>query len=585
VTFAAPAGTCVIDANEAGNDSYDAAPQLQQTITVGPADQVIDITSTAPVAPVVGDTYTPTATGGGSGNPVTFSIDPSSTSGCTYDAGTGLVTFAAPAGTCVIDANEAGNDSYDAAPQLQQTITVGKRTQTVTFTGTGSASAVVGHTYTPTATGGGSGNPVTFSIDPSSTSGCTHDSRTGVVTFAAPAGTCVIEANQAGNDSYDAAPQVRRNVIVGKRHQTVAFTRKFPTSPVVGDTFSPAASASSGLPVKITLHPGSSSVCTMNDRGIVSFVGVGRCHLDANQAGNDSFDAARQARRVIIVGKRTQTLTFSGHRPELPRVGDSYTAVASASSGLHVRITIDSYSSSVCVIDNRGVVAFVGAGRCIIDANQAGNDDFDAARQARRVVTVGKRPQTVRFTRNAPTSRIVGDTYSPVASASSGLHVRITIGSGSSSVCTVNDRGVVSFVGAGRCVIDANQAGNGSYDAAHVARRVVTVGVAITLHYPNAASALTAAAKTQLKGLANEIRIGGLTHVDVTGYCSSTGSAAYNRILSLERAGVAAAFLKTLLAALGAHGVEISVSSKGASHFVDKPTSAPGNRRVVITAS
>ena len=109
VTFAAPAGTCVIDANEAGNDSYDAAPQLQQTITVGPADQVIDITSTAPVAPVVGDTYTPTATGGGSGNPVTFSIDPSSTSGCTYDAGTGLVTFAAPAGTCVIDANEAGN--------------------------------------------------------------------------------------------------------------------------------------------------------------------------------------------------------------------------------------------------------------------------------------------------------------------------------------------------------------------------------------------------------------------------------------------------------------------------------------------
>jgi outer membrane protein OmpA-like peptidoglycan-associated protein len=96
---------------------------------------------------------------------------------------------------------------------------------------------------------------------------------------------------------------------------------------------------------------------------------------------------------------------------------------------------------------------------------------------------------------------------------------------------------------------------------------------------------LTAAAKTQLKGLANEIRIGGLTHVDVTGYCSSTGSAAYNRILSLERAGVAAAFLKTLLAALGAHGVEISVSSKGASHFVDKPTSAPGNRRVVITAS
>ena len=46
-----------------------------------------------------------------------------------------MVSFTA-AGTCVIDANQAGNASYNAAPQVQQTVTVAKGTQTITFTST-----------------------------------------------------------------------------------------------------------------------------------------------------------------------------------------------------------------------------------------------------------------------------------------------------------------------------------------------------------------------------------------------------------------------------------------------------------------
>jgi hypothetical protein len=113
----------VIDANQAGNTSYLPAPQAQQTVTAGLAPQAITFTSTPPATPVVGDTYTVTATGGGSGNPVTFNIDGSSTSGCVVGPG-GLVTFDAPTGSCVIDADQAGNSSYSAAPQVQQDITV-----------------------------------------------------------------------------------------------------------------------------------------------------------------------------------------------------------------------------------------------------------------------------------------------------------------------------------------------------------------------------------------------------------------------------------------------------------------------------
>jgi hypothetical protein len=85
--------------------------------------QAITFTSTVPASPVVGGSYTPAATGGGSGNPVVFSVDSSSAAGaCSISAG-GVVSFDGP-GSCVIDANQAGNATFSAAPQVQQTLTI-----------------------------------------------------------------------------------------------------------------------------------------------------------------------------------------------------------------------------------------------------------------------------------------------------------------------------------------------------------------------------------------------------------------------------------------------------------------------------
>ena len=188
-------------------------------------------TSSVPGSPAVGGTYTATATGGASGNAVTFSIDATSTSGCTVNASTGLVTFAGPAGACVVDADQAGNASFLAAPEAQQSIVVGKAAQAITFTSSAPGAPTVGATYTATATGGASGNAVTFSIDGTSTSGCTVNPATGLVTFTGPAGTCVVDADQAGTATYSAAPQVQQSLVVGKAAQVITFTSIAPASP------------------------------------------------------------------------------------------------------------------------------------------------------------------------------------------------------------------------------------------------------------------------------------------------------------------------------------------------------------------
>jgi hypothetical protein len=105
-----------------GDIAVFAAQAQAMGLPVAKAPQIITFTSPPPKNPaLVGDTYTVTAEGGGSGNPVTFTIDPSSGKACRISGQT--VTFTA-AGTCTIDANQAGNRQYLAAPQNQQPITV-----------------------------------------------------------------------------------------------------------------------------------------------------------------------------------------------------------------------------------------------------------------------------------------------------------------------------------------------------------------------------------------------------------------------------------------------------------------------------
>ncbi|MHB8335604.1 MAG: hypothetical protein ACYDEH_12015 [Acidimicrobiales bacterium] len=104
-------------------------------------------------------------TSGASGNPVVFTIDPSSTSGCTINASTDVVTFSAPTGTCVLDANQAGNAIYAAAPQVQEIGTYSLPQQLLNLD-THAPTLYVGMTHQFTVTiKGASGNPVIFKRD------------------------------------------------------------------------------------------------------------------------------------------------------------------------------------------------------------------------------------------------------------------------------------------------------------------------------------------------------------------------------------------------------------------------------------
>ena len=351
----------------------------------GPALTSQSITFTSePSRPAVGATYPVTATGGGSGNPVTFSIDAQSTSTCSIASTT--VTFSRP-GDCVIDANQAGNDRYSPAAQAQQKITVAgsgaKMTQAIVFTSKPSSTAV-GATYPVAAKGGGSGNPVTFAIDGQSASVCSVSGAT--VTFSQP-GTCVIDANQGGNGQYLPAPQTQQAIAVtgstAKTAQSIVFTSR-PASPVVGYTYPVRAKGGgSGNPVTFAIDGQSASVCSVSG-AIVTFNQPGTCVIDANQAGNGQYLPAPQAQQTIAV-KQSQTISFTSKAPVIVFQQATYTVAATATSG--GTVSFSSGSLDVCTVSGT-TVTFNQPGTCVIDANQAGNDKYLPAPQAQQQVPV-----------------------------------------------------------------------------------------------------------------------------------------------------------------------------------------------------
>jgi sugar lactone lactonase YvrE len=208
-------------------------------------------------------TYSPTltvslvATGGASGNAVVFAIDKSSTATGSITGNTLTITGI---GNFVIDANQAGNATYAAAPQVQKAFVVSQAPQAINFTQPTSPVVLSsGLTITLTAAGGASGNAVVFTLDESSTATGSISGNTVTITGA---GNLVVDANQAGNADYSAAPQVQQTVLVNPPPPDFTITAT-PSS----QTVAPGASATYTVTIAAT-NGNFNNVVTLSATGL-----------------------------------------------------------------------------------------------------------------------------------------------------------------------------------------------------------------------------------------------------------------------------------------------------------------------------
>ena len=297
------------------------------------------------------------------------------------------------AGSCTIVASQGGNADYEPAADDSETFTVTKANQATLTLFADDTTATAGQTVRLSTLGGSGTGAVTFvkSADPGGI--CSVDANTGLVTFTGTGNTCDFTATKAADDDFNVATSAAVTITIpagaaGLSAQEVAFTSSALPSPVTDDTYVATAESTSGLPVTISVVPGSPTVCTATSGPSpveVTFISEGTCVLQATQAGDARFAAATPVVQTLLVydtpadaaaGLRNQSITFAPLENR-PLGSPNFRLGASASSTLTVSYT--SSTTAVCTVTEGGIVQLIAVGECTIEAAQAGSTAFAAA--------------------------------------------------------------------------------------------------------------------------------------------------------------------------------------------------------------
>jgi hypothetical protein len=119
------------------------------------------------------------------------------------------------AGTCTINADQAGNVDYDAASRVQQSFTIYTNQSALVVS---AASGTYGSTTTLATTGGSGSGAVTYDV----VSG--NCSVTGDVLSATSAGNCVVTATKASDATYGAITSAQSTVVIGKNSEIFSYS-------------------------------------------------------------------------------------------------------------------------------------------------------------------------------------------------------------------------------------------------------------------------------------------------------------------------------------------------------------------------
>ena len=136
-----------------------------ETVTASKAGQAITVTTHAPRSAVYNTRFSVAATGGASGNAVSFS-----SAGACSNSGAAF-TMTSGTGRCSVKFDQAGDSNYNAATEVTETVNAVKAAQSITITTHAPATAAYQSQFTVAATAPGG------AISYSSAGACTARAR------------------------------------------------------------------------------------------------------------------------------------------------------------------------------------------------------------------------------------------------------------------------------------------------------------------------------------------------------------------------------------------------------------------------
>lgn len=237
-----------------------------------------------------------------------------------------------------------------------------------------------------TASGGTS--PYTFSLSPT-VSGISINSSSGQVTTSATLAVGSYSSNVVATDSASRTGNKSITVTVTKATPTFSawsnVTKNFGNSPY---TIAPPSVTGS---LAGTLNYTSSNPSVISISGsTATVVGAGSATITALFTPTDSsnYETATTT-NTVTVNKASQTITFGTLSNRTMGTG-TFLLSSSDTSSSGLALSYSSATLATCTLsgaDSR-TVTLVSAGTCTINANQAGNDNYDSATTVSRSFTI-----------------------------------------------------------------------------------------------------------------------------------------------------------------------------------------------------
>ena len=305
-----------------------------------------------------------TGSGGSGPNSYSYSLDSGNTTpGCSVSGTTLSYTTA---GTCIVAVKNELSTNYFAQTN-SVSFSIGLASQTITF-GSLSAKNYSSDTFTVSAT---SSSSLTVVFTSGSPTICTTSGSNGATITLLGVGTCVINANQAGDSNTSAASQVSQNFTVNPRAITLTADAK---TKIYGETDPTLTYAiTSGSLILGDALTGSLTRAAGTDAGTYQ-IQAGTL----TSANNPKYAITYVAADLTITrATPTLVLTFPNNSVAILRPGavDTPTVTTSSSSGALTFAT--GAASSICTVDaTTGVISLFGAGSCPVAMTTAQTTNY-----------------------------------------------------------------------------------------------------------------------------------------------------------------------------------------------------------------
>ena len=415
-----------------------------QNCSASLTQQAQTITFTPPATQTYGDAaITLTATGGSSGNPVTFTLvgGPATLTGNTLTI-TGV-------GTIVIKASQAGNSNYTAATDVTANIVVGKAALTITAAAKSKTYGASDPALTYTTTGLASSDTMTGSL--------TRTAGEAVGSHSITQGSVTVSAPGNYNISYTGA-----DLTIGKA--TPAVTWSTPADITYGTALSGTQlnATSGGVAGTFTYTPPSGTVLSAGSAQ----------QLSVTFTPSDSTSYNTPAATTIAINVSTKALTITAKN-----ISRAYGDVNPATPGFSAPALVgsDSIGSvSYTYASTATATAAVGSSHAITPSNAVFTSgtasNYNITYTAGTLTIAVGASQSITF--NPPTTATYGDPAITLSgTATSGLPVTFTLVSGPATL-TGN---TLTITGPGTITVRATQGGDSTYSAASDVQKTITV--------------------------------------------------------------------------------------------------------------